>query len=101
MLKGVFSSWEALETNWLRDISSFSSRSDMELKALASWANSFLPRTSTRAERSPRLMRDMPALNSPMGRVMVRTTNMLMMSAEAATSSIHKSIWLRRELKFS
>ena len=37
-------------------------------------------------------MRDMPALNSPMGWVMVRTTNMLMISAEAATSSIHKSI---------
>ena len=46
-------------------------------------------------------MREMPALNSPMGRVMVRTTNMLMISAEAATSSIHKSIWLRRELRFS
>ena len=60
VLNGVLSSWEALETNWLRDMSSFSSRSDMELKALASWANSFLPRTSTRLERSPRLMRDMP-----------------------------------------
>ena len=30
-------------------------------------------------------MREMPALSSPMGRVMVRTTNMLIRSAEAAT----------------
>ena len=99
---GVFSSWEALDTNWFLELSNCSRRSDIELNACASPANSFLPRTLTRADRSPRLMREMPSFSSLMGRVMVRSTKPFTSITAAATTTSHSSIriWMSRRLSY-
>ena len=101
VLRGVFSSWLALETNWLRDLSSCSNLSDMLLKARARPANSLLPRTRTRADRSPLLMREMPSFNSPMGRVMVRSTSRSTTSTATSTMAIQERMRICRSRRLS
>ena len=92
VLSGVFSSCEALDTNWLLDLSSCSRRSDIELKARARLANSLLPLATTRADRSPWLMREIPSFNSPMGRVIMRSSSALTTTTARATMAIQASI---------
>ena len=89
---GVLSSWEALDTNWLRVWSSRSNRSHMELNASANCENSLRPRTETRLDRSPWVMREMPWLSSSMGRVKMRETMRLSSSTESATSNSQMAI---------
>ena len=82
---GVFNSWLALDTNWLRVWFSDSNWSLMELKASASWRISPLPLTCARTPRSPLDMLLITRVMSLMGCVSTRENTIPAMTAASAT----------------
>ena len=94
--RGVFSSWEALATNWLRVSSRASSFSDMLLKAAARWRTSPAPFSGTRSLKLPLLMRWMTFVISETGRVSTLANRKPTATAARATSRKISSICLRK-----